>query len=136
MGGDGITNPPDLLNLDVIRAFIDGMPVLEETGGELTTDGNEQTVYINNAPAGNFVPVCVKIDFSNHTVTETVVVRVYYRIAPAGVLLIQDEVSYAGPVSPPMLNIDLEPNRYGIEVTMEKTVGTNRAYDWTAMYKV
>jgi len=154
MSGEGLQNPYDdtallasiaiidaivdaiLEDTDAIRETTDAEPVLEETGGTLTTDGTEQDLYINTAPAGIFRPVCVKIDFTNHTAGETVVLRTYYRIAPGGALIEQDAVTYAGVQDPLLINIDLEPNRYGISVTIEKTIGTNRAYDWESLYEV
>ena len=113
-----------------IREVADSEAILTETGGQLTTDGNVQNLYIAEAPAGIFRPVCVKIDFTNHTAGETVVIKTHYRIAPGGVHIEQDSVTYAGVVSPELINIDLEPNRYGIKITIQKTAGTNRAYDW------
>jgi len=121
---------------DAIRAITDAESILEETGGTLTTDGTEQNVYVNEAPAGVFRPVCVKIDFTNQTATETVVLRTYYRITPGGGYVQQDEVTYLGVVDPELINIDLEPNRFGIKVTIRKTAGTNKDYDWEAFYKV
>jgi len=121
---------------DAIRAITDAEAILEETGGTLTTDGTEQNVYVNEAPSGVYRPVCVKIDFTNQTVTETVVLRTYYRIVPGGGYVQQDPVTYLGVVDPELINVDLEPNRYGIKVTIEKTVGTNRDYDWEALYEV
>ena len=122
-------------DVDAIRAITDAMSVLTETGGTLTADGTEQNVYINNAPAGLYRPVCVKVDFTNHTATETVVLRVYYRIADGGNMVEQDEVAYAGAQDPDLINIDLEPNRYGVQVTLEKTAGTNRDYPWEVCYE-
>ena len=124
------------VDVDAIREVTDVEPVLEETGGTLTTDGNVQNVYINNAPAGVFRPVCLKINTTNHTAGETVVLREYYRIAPGGNLIRQDAVTYAGVPSDPLVKIDFDPNRYGIQVTIEKTAGTNRAYDWEVFYEV
>lgn len=124
-----------LIDTDAIREVTNAEAVLEETGGALTTDGNVQNLYINEAPAGMFRPVCVKIDFTNHTATETVVVKTHYRIVPGGVHIEQDTVTYAGVVSPELINIDLEPNRFGIKVTIQKTAGTNRAYDWEVFYE-
>jgi len=124
---------------DAIREVTDAEPVLEETGGSLTTTGAEQTIYINNAPAGVFRPVCVKIDFTNQTVTETTVLKTYYRISPVGgsALILQDTVTYVGVVSPKLINIDLEPNRYGVRVSIQNTaIGTHRAYDWEVFYEV
>ena len=107
-----------------------------ETGGTLTTDGTEQNVYINNAPSGVFWPRCVKIDFTNQTATEVVVLRLYYRIKSGGNLILQDTVTYNGAITPPLISIDMEPNRYGVKVTIEKTAGVNRDYDWEALYDI
>ena len=149
MSGDGLNNPAAIdtlaleaslqavqVDVDAIREVTDVEPVLEETGGTLTTDGNVQTIYINNAPAGVFRPVCLKIDMTAQTVTETVVVRTYYRITPGAALIKQDEVEFAAARDPDLINTTLEPNRYGIQVTIEKTAGTNRAYPWEVFYEV
>ena len=149
MSGDGLNNPADIdtlaleasveaiqVDVDAIREVTDAESVLEETGGTLTTNGNVQTIYINNAPAGVFRPVCLKIDMTAQTVTETVLVRTNYRIIPGGALIEQDEVTFAAAQDPDLKNIDLEPNRYGISVTVEKTAGTDRAYPWEVFYEV
>jgi len=70
------------------------------------------------------------------TATETTVLRTYYRIVGAAAYILQDSVTYAGVLDPDLINIDLEPNRYGIQVTIEKTAGTNRAYPWEVFYEV
>lgn len=119
-----------------IREVTDSEAILTETSGQITTDATEQTIYIANAPAGVFRPVCVKIDFTNQTATETVVIRTYYKIAVGGAFALQDLVTYAGVVSPELINTDLEPNRYGVWVSIQNTViGTHRAYDWEVFYK-
>ena len=161
MSGEGVHNPADTLQLesdvedvqdavddltddvvllqadvDAIEALVEAEAILEETGGELTTDGTAQTVYINNAPYGAYKPICLKIDFAKQTATETVVIRELYRIAPGGPLTVQDEETFIGVVDDPIVMIDLSPTRYGVQVVMEKTAGTNRAYDWTVFYEV
>ncbi|GAG65715.1 unnamed protein product [marine sediment metagenome] len=121
-----------------IREVTDAEAILTETAGQITTTVAEQNLYINNAPAGIFRPVCVKIDFTNQTAAETVVIRTYYRISPAAgaLLILQDTVTYAGVVSPELINIDLEPNRYGVAVTIQNTaVGEHQAYDWEVFYE-
>ena len=139
-GGEGIRNPADLedliANVRVILAAANALAVLEETGAALTSDGTEQNVYVNEAPAGVFRPMCVKLDCTNQTATETVVIRTYYRIAPAGAYVLQDTLTYVGAISPELLNINLEPNRYGVRVTLELTAGTNREYVWEVCYKI
>ena len=124
-------------DVDTILAVTNALPTLSETGGTVTTDGTEQNVYINAAPLGVYNPICVTINCTAHTATETIVIRLYYDNAPGGAgLILADEVTYAGVISPPMLIIDLDPNRYGVSVTIEKTVGTNRAYPWDVSYEI
>ena len=125
-----------LEDTNAIREVTDSEAILTETAGQITTDATEQTIYIANAPAGVFRPICVKIDFTNQTATETVVIRTYYRIAVGGGLILQDTVTYAGVVSPELINVDLEPNRYGIWVSIQNTaIGTHRAYDFEVFYE-
>ena len=118
-----------------IREVTDSEAILTEESDTITTDGTEQDLYINDAPAGVFRPICLKIDTTNHTIAETIVLRTYYRIVPAGNAILQDAATYAGAISPEIINIDLEPNRYGMAVTIEKTAGTNRDYDWEVFYE-
>jgi len=154
MSGEGIHNPSDLTELeaavavidaeiedlqedvDAIQAIVEAEAILEETGGELTTDGTEQNVYINNAPEGVYEPRWLIIDFANQTVTETVRILVYYRIAPAGPWVIDDRETVVGVPVNAGIAILLKPTRFGVRVTMEKTVGTNRDYDWEVFYEV
>jgi len=120
-----------------IREVTDSEAILTEVAGQITTDGTEQILYTEETPAGIFEPRCCKIDFTNHTAGETVVIRVSYRISPAGgaLLRLQSATTFAGAQDPGLINISLEPNRYGFGITIEKTAGTNRAYDWEVFYE-
>ncbi len=122
--------------VDAIAVLAEAEAILEETGGTLTTDGTEQNVYINNAPAGVYEPRWLTFDFANQTVTETVVIRSNYRIAPAGPWVVDDRETIVGVPVNAGISIELKPTRYGTRVTIEKTVGTNRAYDWEVFYEV
>jgi len=122
-------------NIDLIFDLVNAMLVTTETGGSVLTDGNEQDIYINDAPAGNFEPLVVFIDFSNQTAAETVVIRTYYRIAPGGALLLNDELTYVGIQDPVLINIDLKPNRYGLRVSIQRTAGGAFAYPWEVLYR-
>lgn len=151
---EGVRNPADLTEIEAdiaalvvnvtalqadvtdIKAVTDALPTLSETGGTVTTDGTEQNVYINATPLGVFNPVCVKVDFTDHTATETIVIRTYYRIVAAGAMILQDTQTLIGLVDPELISIDLEANRFGVQVTIEKTAGTNRDYDWEAFWKL
>jgi len=119
-----------------IVAIIEAMGILEETGGTLTTDGNEQIVYVNETPAGVFVPKCVKINVTNHTAGETIVIREYYRTETGGAWLEEDELEFAGAIAQDDITIDLDPNRFGVKVTLELTGGANRDYPWEVFYEV
>ncbi len=109
--------------------------VLMETGGTLTTTGAEQDVYINETPAGVYEPLKVQIDLTTLIAAEIVVIRTYYRIAPAGALIKKDEVTFTGVQNEPLKNIELEPNRYGVQVTLERTAGAARAHKWAVLYR-
>jgi len=109
---------------------------LTETGGTVTTDGTEQNIYINDAPAGVFVPREIFIDFTNHTGTEIVAVKEYYRLKSGGDYIMLDVNIFDGVQNPLLKSIKLSPNRFGVKVTIQKTAGTNRAYDYEAIYEV
>ena len=125
-----------LAGVAVSSAMTGAMGVLTETGGTLTTDGNEQTIYLNNSPAGVFEPKCVKVETSNQTATETIVIREYYRLSSGGALILHDEETYEGAIDMEEITVRLDPNRFGAEVTIEKTAGTNRDYLWEVIYEV
>lgn len=112
-----------------------GIGSLIQVDGTVTLDGAEQDIYLNNAPASTFRPIQIKIDFSNQTVAETVVLRTYYRIIAGGNLVLQDQVTYGGIQTPALKNISLEANRYGVQVTIQRTAGGNIAYDWELIYQ-
>lgn len=123
-------------NVDAIQAITEAEAILEETGGELTTDGTEQTLYINNAPAGNYEPKTLIVDFANQTVTETIRILVYYRVAPGGPWVIDDRETIVGVPVNAGITIDLHEARYGIWITIETIAGAYQAYDWQVFYEV
>jgi len=119
--------------------IVNAILMTTETGGTITTDGAEQDVYINAAPAGVYEPLKVQIDLSTLIAAETVVIRTYYKINPVGAFAAtkvkKDEVTFNGVQSEPLKNIELEPNRYGVQVTLQRTVGAPRAHDWCCFYR-
>lgn len=116
---------------DVVTSLL----TLQETGGTITTDGTEQEVYRVEDPMGIFEPVKVVIDFSNQTGSEVVVVRTYYRISGSGTFVKKDELSYSGEQDPPLKNVELEPNRHGIRVSLQRLAGSAIAYEWEAHFR-
>lgn len=106
-----------------------------ETGGTITTDGTEQNAYINNAPAGVYEPLNMMLDCTNMQAGDSLRIRVYYRITPGGNLRKKDDLTLNDAQDPALINIGLEPNRYGIEVTIQRTAGGDRDYDWSVIYR-
>jgi len=124
-------------DIEAVFDLVNAILTLTETGGTVTTDGTEQNLYINNAPAGVFDPKIIQIDFTNQTAGETVVIREYYRINSTGGLIKKDEVTFAGVQDPLLKDVTLEENRFGVQVTIQRTaVVVDRAYDWEAVYKI
>jgi len=126
----------DISNLnDDIDDLIASQLILNETGSTKTTDGTEQTVYINNAPTAIYAPKIIRIDFTNQTAAETVIVREYYRIKSGGNYILVDEVTFAGVQDPELIEILLDRTRYGIKVTMERTAGNAIDYDYESIHE-
>jgi len=121
--------------VDPTLNLVNAILTLTETGGTLTTTGAVQTVYINNAPAGVFVPRTMIMDFSNHAVADTIVIRSYYRISSGGGWIKDDEETITGVRDPALVTINFEPNRFGYYVSVEKTAGANHDYLWEILYK-
>lgn len=119
-----------------IKVKTDAMGILTQANTTVTTDGTEQTAYINNAPAGPFEPKHVKINVTAHTATETITIKEYYRNASGGAWLLHDSKQYVGAIAMDEITVKLDDNRYGVKVTIKKDAGTNRAYVCEAMYKV
>ena len=116
---------------DLTRAVL----TLQETGGEVTTDGTEQNLYVVDGPLGVFNPVCVYVDLDLMVGGDTTVFRVYYRITPGGGQELHDSMTYSG-VDGGLLDnrkiiaINLLPTRFGVLVSIQRTAGGDRAYAW------
>ena len=118
--------------------LVNAMLTLSETGGTLTTDGTEQTVYVNTTPAGVFEPNVLQIDMTDLVLGLTVVVRTFAQIRPGGALIPEDELTFVGPVpaTQRLKRITFAPNRYGVEATLEQTVGAVGVdFDWAVFPK-
>ena len=117
-------------------AAMNALLVLTETGGTITTNGAEQDIYINNAPAALWAPKEIFIDTTAQGIGKTIKVRVYYRIKIGGNFIKFVEETYADLQDPLGVNIGLKENRFGLQITIENTAGVNTAYDWELKYKV
>lgn len=121
--------------VEAIFDLVNAILITSETGGTVTTDGTEQDIYINNAPAGVYEPLKVMIDFSNQTQAETVIIRTYYRIVNGGALVLKDELEFSEEQDPPLKNVELEPNRFGIRVSIQRIAGAAIAYPWEVLFR-
>jgi len=123
--------------VDSINAITEAEGVLEETGGTITSVlATEVTVYVNNAPSGVFIPRTARISTANHTVTETITIKLYYRNVSGGALELEDWETYAGAIAAEGIPIRLDANRFGVEITLELDAGTPRAYVWEVLEEV
>lgn len=119
--------------LDILNTVLAQLE-LNETGTTLTTDGTEQNIYINNAPAGLLEPKALKLNTTNMQAGDEIRLRTYYRVAPAGGLVKQGEIVLSGAQDPALKLIALEANRHGYRITIERLLGTDRTYEWEIMY--
>ena len=125
------------VDVTAIRAVTDAEGVLEETGGVITSVlATEVIVYVNNAPAGVFVPKIVRISTGNHTATETITIREYHRNESGGGMELYDWETYAGAIAAEGVPVHLDANRFGVEITLELDAGTPQAYTWEGLDKV
>lgn len=124
----------DIFNL------VNAQLVTTETGGTLTTDGTEQTIWQNAAPAGVWEPLKFLLNCTNLVLGDTIVIRTFYQIGPApAVGTPSEEYTIIGPrdASHRLVEIPLLPNRFGIEITLEQTVGAPVVdYPWEVIYRV
>lgn len=119
-----------------IQSQTNALLTLSETGGTLTADGTEQTLYIDNAPLGTHNPRTLLIDLDLMEQGDTTELRVYYRLNAGGGLRLLDFNQYVGADgglanSRVLVAIALNETRFGVQVTLEQTAGVNRAYDWS-----
>lgn len=127
-----VHDPAAVQTLDRVNAML----TLTETGGIVIATGllTEDNVYVNDAPAGEFYPRKVVIDLSDLAGGEVATIRTYYRIKSGGVAKLKGAPTiFAGVQAEPMKDVDIEPNRFGIQVTVEATVGT--VIDWEAHFE-
>lgn len=126
----GILQRVNLILSQVLAIF-----TLKETGGSILTDGNEQDIYRVETPAGVFRPKTLLLDLTLMAAADTVVVRTYYRIVAGGLLTLYDAVTFAGVQAIPLKSIDLLPNRFGIQVTIDRDAGADHLYPFSIFYE-
>lgn len=122
-----VTNTFDLVNA-ILK--------LTETGGDLTATALEQTVYICETPLGVYEPRKVKINCRNMAWGDVVIIRWYERIRSGDDLELKDELELRDVQTSRIKDIDLEPNRFGVRVTLQQTAGAAfRVFPWEVLYE-
>ncbi len=121
------------VDAEAIQAVTNALLALSSTGGTLTADGNEQTLYIDDEPLGCTMGRRLYVDLDAMAGGDTTVIRVYHRLSDGGGLQLLDYNSYTGADGGlangiKLIAIDLGPYRHGIEITLEQTAGVNRPY--------
>ena len=105
--------------------------------GTVTTDGTEQTIRDETGSEGKVLDAL--IDLGNSISTETIEVRVYTKVLTGGALRriyfqkfvgAQDD---EGTQRSPIVYIPAITATTEWKLTIKKTAGTNRAYDWKVM---
>ena len=139
-------NPTEILaNLATLQADVtdilavtNALPTLTTNLGATTTTviDTEYNLYINNAPLGVYKPILLKVWLLGHQATETVIFRTFYRLADGGVWVEEDTVTLVGLSDEGFINIDLNPTRWGVQTTIERTAGTAREYPWEVFYEI
>lgn len=127
---------PLATSLAAVKVMTDALQVLTSTGGILTTTGAVQNLFISDAPGREWDPIVVKVEFTNHTAGETIELVQYERIADGGGWVEVDNETFAGLVSPEGIYVEWFPNRFGVWLSMQKTVGANRAYPWEVVSRL
>ena len=121
---------------DELYDLINAELTLKETGGSLATDGTEQALWIVNAPAGLFKPIMVKVNLGNMIAGDSVTFKIYYRTVLAGGWEEYDPDIVRAGVQAKNLTITLDGvNRFGVRVTIQRTLGVDRAYPWEAFWE-
>ena len=107
----------------------------EPRSGTLTTDGTEQDLYVNSMALGAFRATGAFVNLDNMASGDSIAIRVYYRIVFGGALVLADYQEFAGADgglsdSIKQIEIGLSRTRYGVQITLRRTAGGDRAYLW------
>lgn len=123
--------------LKAIYDLVDALMDASETGGTLSANGSEQTVYEQASPSAIWNPCVVYIDLTNMAASDAITVKEYVKIKSGGSYLLLDAKDYENAQTRKAINISPvgRTNRYGYKVTLEQTAGTNRDFDWEVIYE-
>jgi hypothetical protein len=95
--------------------------------GSATMDGTEKDLVLDEVTGNPPRFLEGYVDLSPMASGDTIVVRQYMKIAPAGAYVKYAEETYSGAQALPLLYVVTKPGRYGIKVTAQQTAGTYRS---------
>jgi len=120
--------------LEQIYDLVDQIFTLKRVGDTITTDGTEQNLYIVDNPDFPFHPTKLIIDVTNMVAGDSIQIKEYYRLKSGGSYIRKMTYSYVDNEDPPLKVIELEPNTYGVKITITRVLGTDRAYDYEVYF--
>ena len=120
----------EVVSILVSRVIVSSLTAADATGTE-----NE---LFSHVPVGVAKPQILKINFDNMVAGDAIVMRLYYRYASGGGWVQEDYQPYAGidgglANGSKSISVRLDPNPYGVRVTLAQTSGTARAFSWFAV---
>lgn len=124
--------------LQSIFDIVDAIPDLTRVGGthdQSDAAGTEDTVWIMDAPGGNFVPKRFVIDLSELAAGDDLDVNIYYRIESGGSYVLESTELHEDDLAVDLISYDLHENRFGIKITTTMDAGTARDFPWEVYYE-
>lgn len=123
--GDNVFD--EVVGLPFSKSIVSSLTAVDATGTE-----NE---LFSHVPIGVAKPQTLKINLDNMVALDAIIVRLYYRYSSGGDWIQEDYQPYAdidgglanGNKS---ISVKLDPNPYGVRVTLAQTSGTARAFGW------
>jgi len=115
--------------------LVNAQLTLKETGGSITTTGGVDTMYIVNVPVGVFSPKRLEFDTSNMIAGDAIEVSLLKRIVTGGALTQKTQVVFNGAQVDDIKEIMLGENRFGVQVTIQRTAGVDRAFPWAVFWE-
>jgi hypothetical protein len=94
--------------------------------GSVAMDGTEKEVVLDEVTGNPSRFLEGYIDLTPMASGDTIVIRQYMKITATGAYVKYAEETYSGAQSLPLLYITTKSGRYGIKITAQQTVGTNR----------
>jgi len=117
----------EVVGLPFSRSIVSSLTAADATGTE-----NE---LFSHVPIGVAKPQTLKINLDDMVALDAIIVRLYYRYASEGGWVQEDYQPYANvdgglANGSKSISVKLDPNPYGVRVTLAQTSGTARAYGW------